>query len=72
MSEQVGGKKENEKYCHECGEIIRAIAEICPKCGIRQGVFEENATQKYCQECGEIIRIKAEICPKCGVRQEVI
>lgn len=26
----------NEKYCHECGEVIRERAEICPKCGVRQ------------------------------------
>lgn len=26
----------DEKHCHECGEIIRARAEICPKCGVRQ------------------------------------
>ena len=24
------------KYCHECGRRIRARAEICPKCGVRQ------------------------------------
>lgn len=24
------------KYCHECGRKIRARAEICPKCGVRQ------------------------------------
>ena len=29
-------KGPEEKYCFECGEIIRAIAEICPKCGVRQ------------------------------------
>ena len=29
-------KKPDEKFCHECGEIIRAKAEICPKCGCRQ------------------------------------
>lgn len=29
-------KKENEKYCQECGEIINIKAEICPKCGVRQ------------------------------------
>jgi TM2 domain-containing membrane protein YozV len=32
--------EENEqpltKYCQECGEQIRARAEICPKCGVRQ------------------------------------
>lgn len=26
----------NTKYCHECGQRIRARAEICPKCGVRQ------------------------------------
>jgi TM2 domain-containing membrane protein YozV/ribosomal protein L40E len=29
-------KSSEEKFCHECGAIIRARAEICPKCGVRQ------------------------------------
>ncbi|MGA0570043.1 NINE protein [Variovorax sp. VNK109] len=29
-------KGPNEKYCAECGAIIRAKAEICPHCGVRQ------------------------------------
>jgi TM2 domain-containing membrane protein YozV len=29
-------KGADEKFCSECGEIIRAKAEICPKCGVRQ------------------------------------
>ncbi|NTU57371.1 MAG: TM2 domain-containing protein [Chlorobiaceae bacterium] len=29
-------KGPDEKFCTECGEIIRAKAEICPKCGVRQ------------------------------------
>lgn len=29
-------KKTDEKFCHECGAVIRAKAEICPKCGVRQ------------------------------------
>ena len=29
-------KADNEKYCINCGEIIDARAEICPKCGVRQ------------------------------------
>lgn len=29
-------KGPDEKYCVECGAIIRAKAEICPKCGVRQ------------------------------------
>src|SRR4051794_3527857 len=24
------------KYCHACGTVIDARAEICPKCGVRQ------------------------------------
>jgi TM2 domain-containing membrane protein YozV/ribosomal protein L40E len=35
MSEQVT-KAVDEKYCSECGAIIKAKAEICPKCGVRQ------------------------------------
>jgi TM2 domain-containing membrane protein YozV len=26
----------NQKYCTDCGSIISARAEICPKCGVRQ------------------------------------
>jgi TM2 domain-containing membrane protein YozV len=29
-------KAANEKYCSDCGSIINAKAEICPKCGVRQ------------------------------------
>lgn len=25
-----------EKYCTDCGSIIRRNAEICPRCGVRQ------------------------------------
>jgi TM2 domain-containing membrane protein YozV/ribosomal protein L40E len=25
-----------EKYCTDCGSVISAKAEICPKCGVRQ------------------------------------
>lgn len=28
-----------EKYCVECGQLINARAEICPKCGVRQPLF---------------------------------
>lgn len=31
-----GTKGADEKFCHECGAIIRAKAEICPHCGVRQ------------------------------------
>ncbi len=29
-------KRADEKFCFECGAVIRAKAEICPKCGVRQ------------------------------------
>lgn len=32
----IAPKSENEKYCAECGAVIRKAAEICPKCGVRQ------------------------------------
>lgn len=25
-----------EKFCKDCGSVINAKAEICPKCGVRQ------------------------------------
>src|SRR5665647_305696 len=35
MSE-MAQKGLDEKFCSECGSIIKAKAEICPKCGVRQ------------------------------------
>lgn len=29
-------KGPDEKFCFECGAVIRLKAEICPKCGVRQ------------------------------------
>ena len=29
-------KAADEKFCSECGAIIKARAEICPRCGVRQ------------------------------------
>lgn len=34
MNEPV--KASDEKFCSECGALIKARAEICPKCGVRQ------------------------------------
>jgi RNA polymerase subunit RPABC4/transcription elongation factor Spt4 len=28
----------DEKYCSYCGSIIKRAAEICPKCGVKQGI----------------------------------
>jgi len=41
MSEAVQ-KGLDEKYCSECGAIIKAKAEICPKCGVRQAFTFAN------------------------------
>lgn len=38
-------KKADEKFCQECGEIIRIKAEICPKCGCRQPSLGEISSQ---------------------------
>jgi TM2 domain-containing membrane protein YozV len=35
-------KGPDEKYCSECGSIIKAKAEICPKCGVRQALTLSN------------------------------
>jgi TM2 domain-containing membrane protein YozV/ribosomal protein L40E len=29
-------KTTDEKFCSECGAVIKQKAEICPKCGLRQ------------------------------------
>lgn len=29
-------KAVDEKFCSDCGAVIKARAEICPKCGVRQ------------------------------------
>jgi hypothetical protein len=34
-------KGADEKFCHECGAVIRARAEICPACGVRQPTERE-------------------------------
>ncbi|MGH9416320.1 MAG: NINE protein [Terriglobales bacterium] len=31
----TAAKGPDEKFCPECGQIIRAKAEICPHCGVR-------------------------------------
>ncbi|MGB3224340.1 MAG: zinc-ribbon domain and TM2 domain-containing protein [Desulforhopalus sp.] len=37
MEQQIQKTKAlDEKFCSECGATIKAKAEICPKCGVRQ------------------------------------
>jgi RNA polymerase subunit RPABC4/transcription elongation factor Spt4 len=35
----------DEIYCHSCGSVIKKIAEICPKCGVKQNnaPYSQNA-----------------------------
>lgn len=35
-------KAVDEKFCHECRATIKAKAEICPKCGVRQTITPIN------------------------------
>lgn len=35
-------KAADEKFCSECGSAIKAKAEICPKCGVRQSGSSGN------------------------------
>lgn len=38
MNEVVAprAKEADEKFCSDCGDTIKAKAEICPRCGVRQ------------------------------------
>ena len=36
LKRQNAKKETDENFCHSCGEVIKALAEICPKCGVRQ------------------------------------
>ena len=34
--DQAVMKNADEKFCSDCGSVIKTKAEICPKCGVRQ------------------------------------
>lgn len=36
MASSNDAPEPDEQYCSSCGEIIKAEAEICPECGVRQ------------------------------------
>lgn len=53
-------KGQDEKFCTDCGEIILARAEICPKCGCRQlpaaptemvGSVGDGQSYRKCFQC---------------------
>lgn len=41
---EVTIKALDEKFCTECGSTIKAKAEICPKCGVRQTFQQSGGT----------------------------
>lgn len=41
MANVVGA---SEKFCFQCGEKIHGLAEICPRCGVRQPVVPGMVT----------------------------
>ena len=47
-------KKINEKYCIECGEIIRKNAYICPHCGVKQSGINID-TEKLAQTTDKLV-----------------
>lgn len=57
-------KGEHEKFCHECGDIIRVKAEICPKCGVRQpfaSPLDINQIKSFTGQGGPRSRVTAGI-----------
>lgn len=39
-------KDENNKYCSDCGKLIKIQAEICPYCGCRQILAQVNGRNR--------------------------
>jgi len=36
LQSRPSGVGPQTKFCHYCGQTIASVAEICPKCGVRQ------------------------------------
>lgn len=64
MIESEAKKAADEKFCHECGAIIKAKAEICPKCGVRQPT-SQPAQHEFTGQPGE------QKCLKCGYQGQM-
>jgi len=66
MNQQSKGP--DEKFCSECAAIIKAKAEICPKCGVRQmPAHVETPRQTVTQSVVQSGSSKSLLsCPKCG------
>ncbi|TXJ49835.1 TM2 domain-containing protein [Brachyspira aalborgi] len=49
MSDNIQEKKFDEVYCASCGKAIKAQAELCPFCGVRQSAG--NVSEKSWGTC---------------------
>ncbi|MBI3793679.1 MAG: DUF2628 domain-containing protein [Nitrospinae bacterium] len=52
MGEEIRTKGQDEMFCSSCGAVIKAAAEICPKCGVRQksAPQAEDASKKALEQ----------------------
>ena len=67
-TQKTAVKSNDQKYCIECGALIRARAAICPDCGVSQ-TEEHERSEKHCPECGYVMHGTTAVCPKCGIEQ---
>lgn len=57
-------KGPDEKFCTECAAVIKAKAEICPKCGMRQMLAPAGAPRRSVVQSGYSKSLLS--CPQCG------
>lgn len=62
----VVSKGPDEKFCSECAAVIKAKAEICPKCGVRQMPAPVSAPRKAVIQSQAGGSKSLLSCPKCG------
>jgi TM2 domain-containing membrane protein YozV len=53
------GKGAGEKYCHECGGLIRSKAVVCPRCGVAQPETPETQPIGRTRSSGGTSRLSA-------------
>ncbi len=54
ISQPASYAKPNTKYCHHCGVSSASLAEICPKCGVRQPDLPDSRAKKPTDEPNKI------------------